>query len=231
LGVLTLGLGAQPALAADHTDGPAASMDPAADITDVYSWISADKMKTYLVLDLYKNAAATAQFTNTVQYVIHVGANTAYSPGAQPKDLHTIICTFDNAMPQVGSCWLTDKTGAAVDYVTGDLTDKAGKVSVNGHMKAYAGVRDDPFFFNIDGLKTVVGDAIAAEMAGMLTLDGTCPAGLGPEGAKLAKGTGGVAPVDNFAGLNVLSIVLAVDTASLATGSNKILSVWASTHK
>src|SRR5689334_22826721 len=104
LGVLALGLGARPALAADHLDGAAVKTDPTTDITDVYSWMSADKMKVYLVMNVNPAAdKATSKFSNAAQYVIHVNSNKSLPLGAKPKNTSTIVCTFDNASPQVGS--------------------------------------------------------------------------------------------------------------------------------
>ncbi|HMC94667.1 MAG TPA: DUF4331 family protein, partial [Polyangia bacterium] len=54
--------------AADHRDGPAATADPAADITDVYAWMSADKTKVDLVMDVYPNAPAGAMFSDQTLY-------------------------------------------------------------------------------------------------------------------------------------------------------------------
>jgi hypothetical protein len=231
LGVLALGLGARPALAADHGDGAAVKADPTTDITDVYTWMKADKSQVYLVMDLNPAAAATTKFSNAAQYVFHLNAHKMFSLGAKPDDFNTIICTFDNGTPQIGSCWLTDHTGKAVDYVTGDLSKTAGTASVNGHMTVFAGLRDDPFFFNLTGFKTVITDIVTGIAGGTFTFNAQgCPTAGVPagEGAKLAM----PANHDDFAKLNVISIVIAVDTPLVTSaGLNPVLGVWASTHK
>ena len=55
------------ALAADHQDGPAATADPAADITDIFAWMSSDASKVNLVMDVFPFATGTPLFSNTIQ--------------------------------------------------------------------------------------------------------------------------------------------------------------------
>jgi hypothetical protein len=235
LGVLALGFGARPALAADHSDGAAVKNDPTTDITDVYSWMSADKSKVHLVMNVNPAASASSKFSNAAQYVIHVNSYKSFPLGGKPLDTHSIVCTFDNGTPQKASCWLTDKIGTPVDYVTGDLSATAGTASQAGHMTVFTGLRDDPFFFNLDGFKTVVTDVVTGAACGGNCTPNTmgCPGNVvSGEGAKLKQGTGGAAAKDNFATLNVLSIVVSVDAAALTSnGTNTLLGVWASTHK
>ena len=58
--------------AADHGDVPAAGNDPTADITDLYAWMSADRSKLNLVLDVMSNAGPTATFSPAVAFVFSV---------------------------------------------------------------------------------------------------------------------------------------------------------------
>jgi hypothetical protein len=231
LGVLALGLGARPALAADHKDGAAVLTDPTTDITDVYAWMKADKSQVYLVMDLNPAAAATTKFSNAAQYVFHINAYKMFSIGGKPMDTSTVVCTFDNGTPQMASCWLTDKTGKAVDYVTGDLSATAGTKSQAGHMTVFTGLRDDPFFFNLTGFKKVVSDVVTNIAQFSFNTKG-CPTNVATvdptAGADLAM----PANNDDFKLLNVLSIVVAVDTTAVTTGgANPFIGVWGSTHK
>src|SRR5262249_22088951 len=57
---------------ADHVDGPRASADPAADITDVFAWMSPDAQRVFLVMDLVRNATTASRFSDSVQYVFHI---------------------------------------------------------------------------------------------------------------------------------------------------------------
>jgi hypothetical protein len=209
--------------AADHKDGPAASADPAADITDVYSWMSADKTKVELVMDLYAAAPAGAMFSDQTLYVFHL--NSAATYGATPTETK-IICGFDTT--QKITCWV-----GASEMVTGDASVTTGITSASAKTKVFAGLRDDPFFFNLIGFKATAADVAAA--ASSLTFDPSgCPmldaATSSTLVAQLAHGTSGAAPANDFGGLNVESIVIEVDTA-LVTPGGKILGIWASTHK
>ncbi len=209
--------------AADHKDGPGAKADPSADITDVYAWMSPDKATVNLVMDVYPNAPAGAKFSNAVLYVFHLNSSAGYGmPATETK----IICGFDTA--QAVSCW-----AGAGEFVTGDASAETGIASASGKTKVFAGLRDDPFFFNLTGFKATAAAVTAA--AGSLTFDPAgCPA-LDEATAnalvgQLSHGTAGAAATSDFAGQNVQSIVIQIDTA-LVTAGGKILGVWGSTHK
>jgi hypothetical protein len=148
LGLLAATFAPPGARAADHTDGPAASLDKTADIADLFAWASADGKTTYLVLDIGKDMKAGDKFSNVVKYVFHTTSMPAYgAPAAMVKSLD-VICTFDNGAPQKISCWVGNQ-----DYVTGDASPTAGINSASGKVKVFAGLRDDPFFFNLGGFQ------------------------------------------------------------------------------
>src|SRR5262249_9125643 len=137
-----------------------------------------------------------------------------------------VVCTFDAA--QKISCWVGDK-----DYVTGDASAVAGLTSASGKVKVFAGLRDDPFFFNLDGFKHTVSTVEAA--APTLMFDGAgCPAIDAATSAvlvgQLQHDPNGGPPANFFAGKNVLSIVLSIDKTLLTEGG-PIVSMWASTNK
>jgi hypothetical protein len=209
--------------AADHKDGPSVTADPAADITDVYAWMSADKSKVDLVMDVYPNAPAGTMFSNAVLYVFHLNSSATFGGTATTTN---IICGFDTA--QTITCWV-----GSGEMVTGNASVTAGITSASGKTKVFAGLRDDPFFFNLTGFKATA--AAVAAAAPTLTFDGTgCPtldtATSTALVAQLAHGTAGAAPANDFAGQNVQSIVIEVDTA-LVTPGGKFLGIWASTNQ
>src|SRR5438034_3919180 len=81
-----------PARAADHADGPAASADPTADITDVLAWMSPDARQLYLVMDLVRDARPAHRFSDQVQYVFHTSSRATF--GATSATSYDIICEF-----------------------------------------------------------------------------------------------------------------------------------------
>ncbi|MDB4969123.1 MAG: hypothetical protein JWN44_4812 [Myxococcales bacterium] len=216
-----------PSYAADHQDGPAATASPAADITDVFAWMSADHTKMYLVMDVFPAATTAAKFDTNVLYVFH--ATSKASILATTGSSVDVICKFDAA--QAISCWAADElvTGATAGAPT------TGIASASGKLKVWAGLRDDPFFFNLDGFKKLVTTVKGAAGALLPTVDASgCPKvdsmTSGVLVNQLKQDPNGGAPVDHFAGLNVLALVVSID-ASLLTKGGPIVGVWASTNK
>jgi hypothetical protein len=225
---------------ADHLDSPGTKAAAEADITDVYAWVSADKAKTNLILNVSPAATGTSKFSNAVQYVFHVSSQPAYGESDPSKIKRVnIVCTFRS--DQTISCWLGPAAAGGIttasDYVTGDASATAGLTSLNGKMKVFAGLRNDPFFFNLEGfqetVKAVVAAAAAPGFAAIVDASG-CPHLPADAAAlvagQLSKAKGGGTGVDFFAGLNVLSIVVSVDTAELTSGG-PVIGVWGSTHR
>ncbi len=223
-GVLAAALLLRPALAADHADGPAATADPSADITDVFAWMSSDAKQLYLVMDLVRNATAGSKFSDGVQYVFHTTSRPGFGGPAAPEV--DIICTF--ATTQTIQCW-----AGTQEYATGDASRVTGISSRDGRLRVFAGLRDDPFFFNLAGFKETGKDV--ADAAGALTFDAAgCPqldaATASALVTQLQTAPGGGAPVDNFAKFNVLALVVAVDK-TIVTAGGPIVGVWGSTNR
>ena len=66
------------AWAADHRDGPGVRADIAADINDVFAWMSPDAARVYLVMTVFPFATAEARFSDSVQYVFHTSSASAF---------------------------------------------------------------------------------------------------------------------------------------------------------
>jgi hypothetical protein len=207
--------------AADHAEAPGVVAAPDADITDLFAWMSPDGSKVDLILDWFPNAPATSTLAANVLFVFHV--NSKATAAATTATETTVICGFDTA--EALSCWV-----GAADYVTGakntTLTSSSGKI------KAFAGIKDDPFFINGAGVGAVITTVTAADPAlmhdpaGCPTVDTSTSAALVNQ---LKSGPAGAAPSNTFAGQKIQTIVLEVDK-SLLTGGGPILGVWASTN-
>ncbi len=210
--------------AADHIDGPSASADPAADITDVFAWTSPDSNQVYLVLDVVRAAGAASRFSNQVQYVFHTTSHTGFGMPASPEV--NVICEFDAA--QEVSCWVGNAA-----YVHGNASATTGLESADGRVKVFTGLRNDPFFFNLTGFKETA--KLVEEAAPSLDFDAAgCPALSAATAAALGRqlkaGVHGAPVRDDFGRLNVLAIVVVLDK-TLLTQTGRIVSVWASTHR
>lgn len=238
--------------AADHADGPNATqalMDLSGDITDVFTFN--DGSNVVLIMDVGTNATSASKFSNKIQYVFHTNGITGLTDTAPYTT--NVVCTFDAA--NKASCWVQQGTTTA-DYVTGDASATAGVTSASGKVKVFAGPRNDPFFFNIQGFRKVtrfVADNIAAltpiiDGNGCPKLDavGSPVSSAAVRGLLKSKTDGTTAGVDDFSkdgtaaaplGIatisgNVLSLVVSVPKTMLTNnGAKPILGVWASTHK
>ena len=221
LGVVTAVAVASTALAADHRDAPATLADPAADINDVYAWVEGDNL--IFVMTVFPAAGADAKFSDKVQYVLNIDSGPAFGMTLNSKK---IICTFD--VSQTAQCWV-----GAEDYVKGDASQAAGITSESSKVQVFAGLRSDPFFFNLDGFKDAVSTVISAapalafNEAGCPSLDAATSSVLIDQ---LQSTNQGADPaVDFFKDLDTLAIVVKVDK-TLVTGGDPIVSVWGSTH-
>src|SRR5206468_1824829 len=137
-----------PARAADHRDGPAASADPSTDINDVYAWMAPSGGKVYLAMTVFPFATPTSKFSSSAYYVFHTASRARFL--ATQVMATDVVCVFDEG--QRVQCW----AGAdRASYVSGDATVPAGISSRNAKVRVYAGLRDDPFFFNLDGWNEV----------------------------------------------------------------------------
>lgn len=212
---------------ADHLDSPAAVAEPAADITDLYAWMSADASKLNLILNWGHNMPATAMFSDAVVYVFHVTSMASY--GAADKQETQILCKFFARTSF--ECW------AGGEYLTGAIA--APIESASKRMRAFAGRRNDPFFFELVGFQETVKKVVAA--APSLKFDANmCPAVDAGTSALLVKQLQSSAAISNtnenkpatntFAGLSVHALSIQIDKA-LVTPKGPILGVWASTHR
>ena len=209
------------AIAADHADEGMMKPAPDSDITDIYSWVDGEKL--IVVMNVSPTATIESKFSDKVQYWIHTTSGPAFADKKVPLD---IVCTFDAAATQTISCW------APGEYVTGNASNEAGIASESGRLKVFAGLRNDPFFFNAAGFKTVA--EFVAKNGGSLMFDPAgCP-GVDPQTSTTIVKTfqengAGMPGTDSFAGKNVLSIVLSLDKKFMTEGG-PIVSVWGATR-
>lgn len=189
IGLAPLGVGA-----ADHLDSPTVSALGSTDLTDVYAYSTNDSTRTVLIANVNPGAGvlpnSTTLFGTGVQYNITVDTNGDANPDV------TYLLRFAAGSPQTvkiwrnGVLWGAGTTGQTIVLASG--------------TKLWAGLRDDPFFFDLDAFK---GNILGASNGRML-----CDAN----------------KVDFFKGLNVSSIVLLVPNAELG-GNGKTVGVSANT--
>ncbi len=215
----------RPAESADHRDAPKTKAEPSADINDVFTWM--DGSNYVMAMTVFPFADKTAKFSDSAQYIFHLTSGTAFG---EDKVTTNVICTFDAA--QVASCWV-----GADDYVTGYANKEAGLSSASGKTKVFAGLRADPFFFNLSGFMDAVAAVDKAKpsltefTAGCPTLDSATTGALQgllkevPSSANASRTN-----ADDFVAASGLALVVSVDK-SLVTKGGSTVSVWASTNR
>jgi hypothetical protein len=203
--------GPSPSAAADHVDAP--GLTPPGgnlqlDLTDVYAW-RARNGNTVLAMNVngltapgknpvFASGVPAVSKTKAVAYWLRVDNN-----GDAVPDVNLAV-SFGKPS-KVGVQTMTVTRNGMV-LVTG-MTSAGKAVTINraGAVKAYAGLRDDPFFFDLDGYINIL-----SKETGMSFL-----------GCKSPR-------ADFFAGKNVSSIVIELP-ASLLRGDSSQIGVWAAT--
>ncbi|MEP7040215.1 MAG: DUF4331 family protein [Chloroflexota bacterium] len=199
IGIAATSLIALPAMvgAADHLDGPAVAANHAIDINDVYVFEGADAGNTVLSFDVNPAAGVISgtTFDPTAEYVINVDTNA--------DAVEDIVYVFTFAAAAGGTqAYTVTKDGAPF------LVGITGTTTTIGGRSVFAGLVDDPFFFDLDGFKHFK----TTLLAGSADPSQICDAN--PD-------------VNFFAGFNATAIVLEVPDADLG-GAN--IGVWAETR-
>ena len=216
-------IGAGPLLvgAADHLDAPTAKSNHQIDITDLYAFKSGAGTTLIMNVNPLTSPAnsKTARFSTGALYEFKVDIT-----GDGVADIAYRIKFSANRLAGDGAALQTytvrRATGAAArvnawtgtTYGSGGTTayKRAPRVKALAHsVRAFAGVRDDPFFFDLPGFVTFKNQLL------MGTTD-------------IPTLLGGFTGTDTFAGTNVSSIALWVPNALLG-GTGRHIGVWATT--
>lgn len=197
-------------VAADHIDSPAVT-GSGSDITDVYAFESPeddDHMVFVVNVEglLTPGATATASFDEEVMVEINID-NSATKDNME--DL-VIQATFEDGKVKVYGPVAPKQKGLTSTLVKGSKMVEAevtayGETAVigeNNDMKVFAGPRDDPFFFDLNKYKAIIGGT-ATEFAN--------------------PGT------DAFAGTNVMSLVVELPKSML--GTSETINIWATSNR
>ena len=174
--------------AADHLDSPTVRTDPAADINDVYAFVNPnDPGELILAASLIPLAGPNTRFSNAVEYRFHIDNGIA-------GDETTIRCTFRKP----GRVACNGNNGLQAHGMLGGIAS-------GQHMRVFAGLRDDPFFFDLAAFNT--------------TRDTLTPSFTNPG-------------INFFAGLDSMAIVLGIRSERVTRkGTAHVLKVYASTAR
>jgi hypothetical protein len=185
---LVLGLYCGLLFAADHAEAPQVRLDPAADINDIYAFMNPnDPSELVMVTTVLPMAGLGTQFSDVVEYNFHV------SNADTPNEYQTLTCTFPTAGQL--SCSLPGRN---------PLMGNVGEIVTGPDFRVFAGLRDDPFFFDGPATNETV-------IAGELQFNN--------------PGT------NSFAGLDVMAIIIGINPLVYTNGASPILRVYASTSR
>ena len=124
--------------ASDHLDTPTVLADPAADIGDLYAWMSADGRRLNVALDIVGK-----RFSDQVQYVVQVDSGASFGHTTAST---RIACQFE--VDATASCW-----AGTLDRLRGDVAAPRGLDGRRHRLRVFAGPRDDPYFNNVRGTR------------------------------------------------------------------------------
>ncbi|HET7168189.1 MAG TPA: DUF4331 family protein [Candidatus Limnocylindrales bacterium] len=222
--IAALGTGPFLVRGADHLDAPTAKSDHRIDITDIYAFRSAGGTTLALNVNPLTSPADTkaARFrtgtlyeilvdTNLnasadIAYRIRFGNTRTLSNGAVVQDYVIKRATGAAARRHEWS-GSTVGGGRTTGYSSSATSPRVS--SIVGGGKAFAGPRDDPFFFDLPGFVEFKKQLLAGS-------------------TDLGVLLGGFTGTDTFAGTNVSSIVIEVPNQRLG-GSGRTIGVWATT--
>ena len=200
--------------AADHLDAPGLTPpggDLRLDLTDIYAFRSGPG-KTVLVMNVngLTKAGVQATFasglpsvaaTKRAGYVLNVDNNGDARPDV------VLRATFGAPVANGTQAVSVTRNGKAL--VSG-RTSAFGKATIasGGGARLFAGMRDDPFFFDLDGFINIL-----STKAGESFLGCTAPRN------------------DKFAGSNVSSIAIELPSSLLTRKGSSMIGVWAATMR
>ena len=214
-------------MAADHGDPPAIGTPGPTDINDVYAWVhEADNANFALVATYARDAADADRLAQNTTYRFNIDAVDANL--ANP--VSTVIDCTVNASDQL-SC--TGTTGGVQSFQIANVAFNG--TGTDSGVSLFQGLRDDPFFFNLDGFSGTATLVQAAVSGGGLTADANgCPTLTdGTAEALLACLTSSCddsnsAAVDNFDGENVIAISFQIPRDLIDGDGQTFFAVWTS---
>ena len=226
-GAGSLGVALRSSLASDHQDTPEVELHPRLDINDVYAFPGSNADRIALVLTtsspLTPAASVGAAFDPDILYQIKVD-----NTGDGVEDL-VLQFTFDGdgagqhvtmhgpvAPDQSGRLNTIVASGPTLTGATNTVLGSAGGVQL------FAGIRDDPFFIDLEQFFKIIPDRAPVE--GPLSK-------IGPKPEATAFRNPGV---DFLRGINGLGIVVELPESMLLppnAGADPKLGIWATTSR
>ncbi|MFK8083445.1 MAG: DUF4331 family protein [Granulosicoccus sp.] len=180
---------ASTANAADHQEAPAAAAMLAADIGDYYAWHDEDQLNLILTFGTFAAPGQPATYNSDVLYGFHFDTST-------PEDATADVNIYARFAQDTDGNWGLQISGIGDEALEGSVET----VLSNSQLSGWAGLVDDPFFFDQEGFNTTVG-------TGILSFDPNR---------------------DAVAGLNITAIAIQVPVETIMSGGGA-LQTWTTT--
>jgi len=189
---------AAPAFAADHAEADETVKDLPADIADFYTWASDGTIKAVVTYNALIAAGDPSVYDGDVLYTIHFDLD---DDAISDHDIH--VRFGQNSAGEWGvQAMGFPGAGAPVEGAVETVIPAPGGM-------LFAGQRDDPFFFDLEGFTNTMVNMSLFDKKGALYMD---------------------SGRDGLAGTNVMSIVLEFDQVSLL-GTDTDYQAWATTAR
>lgn len=201
-------LAAFSANAADHADAPRSTTDPSTDITDVFIFREGGKLVGAICfggapVPRARVDGPTGRFDPDVLFIYNIDLD------GDAKPEHEILVRFGRNAKGEAGVQFEGIPGAGAKFVSGPV--ERVLASPTG-LRAYAGLRDDPFFFDFEGFTATIGSFNQTDK---------------PKGSLMFN-----ASRDSFSRRNLTALVFEMDPALIAprpgSSGNKLIRVWAS---
>lgn len=203
---LALSLSA-PAFAADHADAPGSTLDPSADITDVFIFREGGRLVGAICFGgtpapNTRVDGPTGRYDPNVLFTYNIDLN----GDAEPE--HQLLIRFGRNDKGEAGVQIENLPGAGAAKVSGPV-EKV--INAPSGLRFYAGLRDDPFFFDFQGFRATIGSFNSTDKPkGELKFDSSR---------------------DSFARRNLTAIVFEMDQTAVAPIPGQLLRVWASGNR
>jgi Domain of unknown function (DUF4331) len=219
--------------ASDHQDSPVTVGRPGADITDPYIFPAPDNPHNVVIVMnahplIPSGQGLSTYFDPGVIYQMNFDGVNENQNAPSNNISQTFEIQFSAGTP--GSNQSIMVYGPGHPTVTGNQTQLlalAGQGTINqtftvGHMKVFAGAREDPFFFDLAQFYKILPDRDMGDPAASCLPkigNGTCPQGFNNPGT------------DFLQGFNVLSFVIEMPRSDLIAGcGGPKIAFWVTTN-
>ena len=220
-------IGIRNARGSDHADTPQIAASPGTDITDVFVFPSATNSNNVVLAMCVSPlipTGGTRAFDPTVLYQFKID-----NTGDKVEDL-VIQARFEGT----GTSQKVIIAGPSAPSRTGTMSDALipstvtgtfnSTFSPSGGMQVFAGVREDPFFFDLEQFFTIFPDRATP-------ISGTAVALADANTPKAATWRSASAAKDFLIGYNLLAIVVELPKSALKGSADGKIGVWCTTSK